>query len=556
MSLPDIIKGNRLRFTALFAVALGHAGAAVFMAWSVRSLFDVAIGHEASNTGLPGHPVMPALIAIAALFGTTTLQRRLTDGIGLTYVHDLRLRLFRHVLQAAPGSAGKGKRANLLLPFVGDLTAVRQWVGDGLARLVLGSMITVLLLGYVALDHASLALTLAAAMAVLAMLAWLLHGPLDRATRNVRRQRGLLSTFVAGRLEAAATIASMRRSRTEVDKLARRSQELTSAALHRAWLVGALRGLTQSSAAVMLVLMLMVAGDQVRHGLMSPGELLGMMSLVGVIGLALNDMGRALELFVPGRVALQRIARLMALPRRVKSRKTKRQAGMAGLSITRLAVPGMAEPISLAAAPGDVILIDGPAGSGKSALVAILGRLQAPMRGTIRINGIALDAMSLTEQQGLIGLASQAVPLLPGSVGMNLKYRRPATSSGDAQKLVDELGIEMSGLEFERVLGDPRTSLSTGEYEALLVARAMLDQPALLLLDAVDGHLPDEMAARLARLIGSYPGVVVMVAQRHSLRQAATRIWRIENGAIRDTMEGGLQPVAPISAERSAAWNR
>lgn len=553
MSLPDFIKGNRLRFTALFAVALGHAGAAVFMAWSVRSLFDVAIGDEASKTGLPGHPVMPALIAITALFGTTTLQRRLTDGIGLAYVHDLRLRLFRHLLQAAPGSTGKNKRANLLLPFVGDLAAIRQWVGDGLARLMLGSIITVLLLGYMALDHASLALTLAGAMAVLAIVAWQLHGPLDRATRTVRRQRGLLSTFVAGRLEAAATIASMRRSQTETNKLARRSEELTSVSLQRAWLVGALRGLTQSSAAVMLVLMLVVAGDEVRHGLMSPGELLGMMSLVGVIGLALNDMGRALELFVPGRVALQRIARLMALPRRVKQRKTKRQPDMVGLSVSKLAVPGMAEPINLAAAPGDVILIDGPTGSGKSALIAILGRLQAPLRGTIRINGIDLTAMSLTEQQSLIGLASQAVPLLPGSIGMNLKYRRPATSSGDAQMLIDDLGIEMSGLELERVLGDPRTSLSTGEYEALLVARAMLARPALLLLDAVDGHLPDEMAARLARLIGGYPGVVVMVAQRHSLRQAATHSWRIENGVIHDNIVGGLQPVSAFSAARATS---
>lgn len=553
MNLPGFIKGNRLRFTALLAVALAHAGAAVFMAWSVRWLFDVAIGHETSKAGLPIHPVVPALMATAALFITTTLQRRLTDGIGLTYVHDLRLRLFRHLLQATPGSTGKSKRANLLLPFVGDLTAIRQWVGDGLARLVLGSIITVLLLGYMALDHASLALTLAGAMAVLATLAWLVHGPLDRATRTVRRQRGLLSTFVAGRLEAAATIASMRRSRTEINKLARRSEELTSAALHRAWLVGALRGLTQSSAAMMLVLMLMVAGDEVRNGAMSPGEVLGMMSLVGVMGHALHDMGRALELFVPGRVALQRIARLMALPRRVKRRKSKRQADMEGLSVGKLAVPGIVEPINLAAAPGDVILIDGPAGSGKSALMAILGRLQAPLRGSIRINGIDLAAMSLTEQQSLIGLASQAVPLLPGSIGMNLKYRRPAASAGEVHKLIDELGMEISGLELERVLGDPRTSLSTGEYEALLVARAMLDQPALLLLDAVDGHLPDEMAARLARSIGSYPGVVVMVAQRHSLRQAATRSWRIENGIIRDTTVGGLQPVASFSADRIPA---
>lgn len=561
MNLIGFIRRNRLRFVLLFTVAFAHVGAAVFMAWSIRWLFDIATGHDAASRAasriVPVHPLLSAVLAVSALVATTTLQRRLTDAVGFAYVHDLRLALFRHLLKVAPGVTRGKRRANLLLPFVGDLTAIRQWVGDGLTRLVLGSFIALLLLAYMALEQAWLAATLAAAMGVLAIMAGLMNGPLDRATRGVRRQRGLLSTFVAGRLEAAATIASMRRNRTEINKLARRSEDLTSLALRRSWLVGTLRGLTQSSSALMLVLMLVVAGDEVRTGHMSAGEVVGLMSLVGVLGQAFHDMGRALELFVPGRVAMQRIARLMALPhttgRRRSKDSAKGQGGTSGLSVSKLAAPGMGGPVSFVAEPGDVILIEGPTGSGKSTLMSILGGLQPPTQGRVRIDGVDLAALSGKEQQHLIGLASRAVPLLPGSVGMNLKYRRPAASDEDLGSLIDTLGMNGAGLALNRVLRDPAACLSGGEYEALLVARAILDQPRVLLLDAVDGHLSDETAQGLAGMIGNYPGVVVMVAQRRSLRSAATRTLRMTDGIMRKTAAHELPPLAPVDATRTSA---
>ena len=545
MNISKFLRANGLSFVALLATAMAHAGAAIALAAGVHGIFDRLAGNGAAAAAPLLHPALPAIAAIAVLFVTTVLQRRLSDGIGLAYAHAVRLRLFRHLLKSSPVGGGK-RRASQLLPFVGDLTAVRQWVGDGIVRLVLGTIISTLLIIYVALQHPGLAATFAGTLVILSLAAWLLRGPLDKTTRIVRQSRGQLSTFVAGRLDAAASAEAMGRSRSETMKLARRSTKLYQASIRRAWLVGALRGLTQTSAPVLLVLVLIVGAQNVRGGTMSAGEVLGLMSLVSVMGQALHDMGRALELFVPGRVALQRIGRLMAQPPRAPYRRAKGRTDGVGLVIKNLLVPGLCEPVSLSALPGEVILVDGASGAGKSALLSALGRIFAPISGRILIDGMDIATLTPVQRQRVLGLAGSAAPLLPGSIGMNLGYRRPGAPHGELRALAERLGLLRQGLGLGRTLHDPRFDLSIGEYEALLVGRAIAGKPPLLLLDTVDTRLPPDILGEVTAAIAQYPGVVVMVARSPQLRATATRMWKFDEGKVRDVPQCASDNVAAL----------
>lgn len=542
MKLSKFLRDNGRSFVALLATATAHAGAAIALAAGMHGVFDGLAGNGAAVAPPLLHSALPAIAAIALLFVTTVLQRRLSDGIGLAYAHAVRLRLFRQLLKSSPVGAGK-RRASLLLPFVGDLAAVRQWVGDGIVRLVLGTIISALLLIYVALRHPGLAATFAGTLAILGLTAWLVRGPLDRATRIVRQSRGQLSTFVAGRLDAATTVESMGRSRSETKKLARRSARLYEASIRRAWFVGVLRGLTQTSAPVLLVLVLIAGAQNVRAATMSAGEVLGLMSLVSVMGQALHDMGRALELYVPGRLALQRIARLMARPLRAPYRRAKGRTEGLGLEIKNLLVPGLGKPVSLSALPGEVILVEGDSGAGKSALLSVLGRISGPIAGSIRVDGMDIAAFTPAQRQRVLGLAGSASPLLPGSIAMNLGYRRPGASHGELQALAERLGFLRQGLGLDRTLSDPRFDLSTAEYEALLIGRAITGEPRLLLLDAVDTRLSAATLTEVAATIARYPGIVIMAAWSTQLRSTATRIWRLTDGQLQDVTRGASENV-------------
>ena len=133
MNISKFLRANGLSFLALLATAMAHAGAAIALAAGVHGIFDRLAGNGAAAAAPLLHPALPAIAAIAVLFVTTVLQRRLSDGIGLAYAHAVRLRLFRHLLKSSPVGGGK-RRASQLLPFVGDLTAVRQWVGVSVVR--------------------------------------------------------------------------------------------------------------------------------------------------------------------------------------------------------------------------------------------------------------------------------------------------------------------------------------------------------------------------------------------------------------------------------------
>lgn len=532
MSIGAFLRSHRWLFAAGLAAAMAHAGAAIVFASGLQLFFDAMVETRPGQREQPLAALVMAPLGLAAILATTAIQRRLIEGIGLAYVHGLRLRLFRHLLEARPLRSGASQRAGLILPFVGDLAALRLWVGDGIARLVLGGLVSLVLIIYIGTRHLPLAIALSAGLLSLAALAWVVRSPLDHTTRKLRRARGALSTFVAGRLEAAPTVTSMGRGATELRKLEKRSTRLTLTALRRAWLVGCLRGLAQAGGCALLLATVLITATSVRDATLSPGEVVGLLSLVGVMGQALQDLARSLELYVPGRVAAQRVSRLLDLPRRLERRGRRTLREPAGLSLRKLGLAGLEQPASLEAQAGDIILLDGPAGSGKSALLAALAGLESPLQGQVFLQGHNLAWLAATERARLVGLASTAVPLLPGTIGMNLRYRCPQASRDALARLSLAMELEDHGLAPQRMLRGSDALLSSGEQEILLIARALLNEPQLLLLDCVDGNLPPSVIEKLAGLIRSYPGIVVMASQRTALRQTATRTWRIGNGTL------------------------
>jgi ABC-type multidrug transport system fused ATPase/permease subunit len=145
-----------------------------------------------------------------------------------------------------------------------------------------------------------------------------------------------------------------------------------------------------------------------------------------------------------------------------------------------------------------------------------------------------------------VGLASTSAPLMRGSIAMNLRYREANAADEEIARVVEicNLAPVFQRLEMgeQTRLGDGAPELALGEVQRLLIARAMVGNPAVLILDGVDTHLDSETAARIASALKDYPGTVLMAATAPALRRVANVNWRIGGGRV------DVQPVVAREA--------
>lgn len=534
---PVAGRGRWILLVGLVGASLVQAAAAAVVAWCIQRVFDGLLsGDKASliaSSGVLGS-IFAASAGVAALL--EIFRFWLGEKLGLGYVAEVRVALFEKVMRASAAEIAQRREGGLMLPFVGDLTAVKKWVSDGLVRLISAGATAILLLGALAFESVQLAIAAAAVMAVAAIAVILLNGPLSRAIQVMRARRAAVANFVSGSIRAAQTVQAFDRQRREAERLRKRNDALMESGLKLASVAGLVTAIVHLAAVGLVAVTLVVGVIEVQRGAMTIGLVAGAISLAGMLAGAVRDLGTAFDLWRRAKVSFNKIARSLAISSSVSEKGARRLRGEPHVRFDDVGVEGLFQGVSLEAANGAVINVVGESGSGKSTLLSLVARLRDPDMGRVRINGRNARSVDLAALRRHIGLASATTPLMRGSLGMNLRYRAPNASAAEVSRMIEVCNIapvlaRLPGQEEAR-LGEGAPELSIGETQRVLIARAMLGAPPILILDAVDTHLDAETAARIAKEISAYPGIVLMAATKPELRNVATAVWKLENGAV------------------------
>lgn len=143
--------------------------------------------------------------------------------------------------------------------------------------------------------------------------------------------------------------------------------------------------------------------------------------------------------------------------------------------------------VNLTLRTGERVALTGPSGAGKTTLARLLSRDLDPSAGTVRVNGVPLRELSLSDLRAHLSLHEQDAPLLDGTVAENLRLAAPQVSDERLRTLLDDLGLQH--LNLPDWIGEGGTRLSGGERARLSLARALLKPAALLILDEPTAHL-------------------------------------------------------------------
>jgi ABC-type multidrug transport system fused ATPase/permease subunit len=539
--VPPLLTGKRRwLLVALIANGFGQAALAAATALLARHVFDQLVHHGAA-------PATSTLVAGVGLGGAAILSAALrarervdAERLGQRYVHSVRMALTRHLMEVSPRVLQRRSHGAVSLRFVGDLTALRQWVTLGLARLTVAVTVTIGALSALAVVTPPLALT-AAVVLVAGAAGSLALGPRMRAAaREARRRRSWLAANVNEKVAAAAVVQAFHQGPRERRRVARQSLALRDSMVERARVGGRLQGVTEGTAAIASSAALLVGGLQVQAGHTSGGTVVGAMMIVGLLVPRLRNLGPAQEYWHTSRVALDRLRDFLAMPRLLAevSEAPPVRAKHGQLEFRDVTVDGALRNVSAVAQAGSVTAIVGPNGAGKSTLLALAARLFDPDSGQVLLDGHDLAAHDPGSIRRLVGMASPDLPLLRGSIRRNLTYRCPDASEEELQRVIELCDLEgvlerlRDGLDTR--VSDGGSGLSVGERRRIALARALVGGPLVLLLDEVEGNLDVRAQDAVRRVVAGEHATILLATHRGDLIASADAVWRLEDGVLED----------------------
>lgn len=523
--LPPVWSGaRRLHLAGLVASGVAQAGAAASIAWFTPQLFDAV--SPASRWGLT-----LGLVGAAVLVGVLRwAEWVLAEMLGQHYVLEI-----RRLLVATALRPGRHSHLGVLVArTTNDLSAVRSWVALGIAPLVSG--IPLLLGVVVALTVMAweLAAAVGAALLVMAVLLAVLSGPVLRRSRELRRTRGRMASYIADTVQAAPAIRAAGGEHRELKKVDEHSRSVRQLAVRRARLAGVMRG----GAASVAVLAMVLAGVVSVWTDLTPGRLTTALLLVGLISTPVQDMGRVGEYrqgYLAASLVLAKALRAgerspadqgattgidaggspTADPDRAAS--TRRQRGHRGL----LHVSGLQDtdgrPVAeLLASPGARVHLRSHDPERTAAVVRALVGDRAPSDGWVELDGWDLPRVPTTRRRKLLGYVAADVPIEQGRLSRAVRYRRP-DSSRPIEPVLEAVGLT------EVVNALPKGARTTlrrggeplnGEERVLLhLTRGLYGSPRLLVLDGVHDRLTEAGRATVRRALGDFDGIVLATGE-------------------------------------------
>ena len=531
-AMPKLFDQGRARGIAtIVALALGQAASTGIAAFATRDVF-AAFRDAASAIPM----IALALVACSgvAIAAMRYRERVVAERVGQAYVAALRVDLFQHLAHVSARDIAHRRSGALSLRFVGDLSAVRNWVSLGLARLV--SSLIVLPAATAALFLLNPHLGIAAAVPIaVGMIAMALAGPrLGPAHKRLRNRRARLAADMSERVPHAPELRLLGRVKTETRHILKRTENLIDAALERARGAALLRAIPDAVSGVAAASVFAVA---LASGA-AAAEAAGALAAVGLMIQPLRDLAGVWDRHRAWKVARDKCSSLLSVPKlthRTDAATSDLKNGPQSLSFDNAAAGNIAAVDALAA-PGRKIAIIGPNGAGKSTLLSLAAGLEKPEQGDVLLGDRRIVGLSTSERRRLISYIGSRSPVLAGSL-------RRALTMGVESRRDDETVLccaERFGLGqvIERLGGlsgrvaEAGRNLSAGEIRRVLLTRAALSGSSLLLLDEPDDALDQEGPALVERLVFDTPATTLMITHNRDIAARMDEVWIIDGGRL------------------------
>jgi ATP-binding cassette subfamily B multidrug efflux pump len=395
---------------------------------------------------------------------------------------------------------------------------------------------------------------------VLVALGWIVRASYPMF-RRVQEQLDGINTVVQENLAGVRVVKAFVRSKFELERFREANDAFMVISTRAVQLVSVTMPLMTLVVNIGVVGALWIGGVQVSVGSMQAGQIIAF----------INYLMRTLMSLVMVSMLVMRVSRAAASAGRINEvldsePKIKNSAdavkrfqpsGRVAFEDVTFSYDGdgrdaVLKNVSVVAEPGQTVAILGTTGSGKTSLVNLIPRFYDVNRGRVTIDGIDVRSIDESALRAKIGIALQESVLFSGTIGDNIRYGRPSATDDEvieAATIAQAHGFISAFLDgYASVVGQRGVNLSGGQKQRIAIARALLTQPTVLILDdatsAVDVETEGRIQEQLLRAGGGITSFIV--AQRISTVLAADKIWVLDEGQV--VAEGTHEELMKTSA--------
>jgi len=557
--IVDVLYPHGLTLSLAFLAVLGTSITDVLEPWPLKIVFDHVFASKrmpdwlASIVAYVGTDKFSILnfavlaVIVIALFGAISsyFEKYLTTSVGQWVMHDLRRVLYSHIQRLSLSFHDRKRTGDLISRVTSDIDAVQSFISTVLLGILVNILTLVgMMLVMLYLNWAFTVIALLVAPALFFVIYHYTHR-IKRASRAMRRQEGEVVNVLEEVLSSIRVVKAFAREDYEQKRFEHESRESVERALEARNFKAKLPPIVEVIVAAGTCLVLWYGARLVLAGELTSGELLVFLLYLGKMYKPMRELSKMTDTISKAQVGWERIREVLENETQVRDLPGAKPApGFKGeiefdkVSFAYDGGPPVITELSLHIEPGQLAALVGPTGAGKTTIVSLLPRFYEANSGEIKIDGTDIRKYQQKSLREQISFVLQETLLFRATVAENIAYGKPnatreeivrAARLANADEFIDRMADG-----YDTMIGERGLTLSGGQRQRITIARAIIRDSPILILDEPSAGLDAESEKLVFDALGNLMEgkTSIVIAHRLATVRRADVIFVIDGGVV------------------------